>query len=217
MVNLAIGTSYLKDVAHCYEKLQMFDQAEQCYEIILEHDRSSADVQFQLTSMFILADMPERASGQLTKFRNLRADSIHSLEKKSRQFGSVPTSTANSQAGSFSHLTLSTDRQTSKRKVLKITTQPKEPLASLHDLDESWLQMKLAKERLRRDPLASWTEWMNNARIVTDNFKSQPSFFPAERNTRFSGYRKESGKSSVREAAILQQRIDDPGERAMGL
>ena len=215
--DLAIGRSYLQDIAHCYEELRMFDQAEQCYEIILEHDASNADIRLHLTNMFELAGMPERASEQLTKFGNSEAGGHRSLSKAYYHSKRLPVSTAKKEAVSSSRLTLAAYRQTSRRKINQAMHEPRESLAFLHDLDESWLQMKIAKERFRRDSSTSWDSWMDEARIVTDNFKAQPAFFPTERNTRFSGYRKEAGRSSLHIATQSHPAEDDVDAYALGL
>ena len=206
MVNLAVGRPYFQNMAHCYEELQMFDKAELCYELILEHDASSTDIRLHLTNMLEVAGLPERVSKQLAKFGPAKAGHHLIIMDSKRHPENFAMSTAEMQVPSSSHLTLSTIKG-SKRKAFK-PIEPKESLESLHDLDESWLQMKLAKEGLRQDITSSWSGWMVNAQIVTDNFRSQPSFFPSERNTRFSGYRDGVGKSLLNTAAGLQ-RVDD--------
>ena len=215
MVDLATERPYLQNVAYCYEELQLFDQAERCYELILEHDASKTDVRLHLANMFDIAGMPKRASDQFVKFGQLDTERHQPLVSPKHHLENSPGPTLEVQVPSSSHLTLSTIRKTSRRKAPK-PTQPKESLASLHDLDESWLQMKLAKECLRQDPSLSWNGWMINAKIVTDNFRSQPSFFPSERNTRFSGYRNETGKSSLSTGAAWQRQDDDLEAQNLG-
>ena len=213
MVEIAIERPYLQNVAYCYEELQMFDQAERCYELILEHDGSSSDVRLQLTNMFEVAGIPERADLS-AKFAHLRADRHQPFANPKHHTGNQPTPTLDVHLPSSSQLTLSTIiRKTDRRKPPK-STQPKESLASLHDLDESWSQMKLAKDCLRRNPSLSWNGWMINAEIVTNNFRSQPSFFPSERNNRFSGYRNE--KSTLNAATGWHGKDDYINTQTLG-
>lgn len=183
-------SSYFNDMGLCYRALELYDQAEDCFRIIIKNDKCNTDALFKLATMFENANMPDRAAQYVDEIialkrertqrkRNVRLSSGSILSTPGKPLGlAVPASgqAMLDPSPARKQARLSAVKRVPNRQLLQAQTKDR---IQLH-----YLELRAFKEQYESGSIGDRAEWMETAKVLIDEFSKTKAFFPVRTENR---------------------------------
>lgn len=197
--------SYFSGMASCYRALGLYNEAEDCYQEILQNDDNNLAIRVQLVKMFEDAGMPDR-SFPYTR-REIAKNSRKEMKPRKRArvttkglsvLSSPDTPTASDSFGVTSMLEPPPAPKLAKKSASDRRIQEMEEYG---DLQVLFLEMQVLREKFNRSDESIELKWMRNAKTLVEDFRKRKVFFPLDKHVKFFGYTPEARMKSTRSKA----------------
>ena len=184
---------HLMNMAVCYWETGQYDQAEECYCIVIEKDGSNLTARKELIKLFEDANMPERAAPYRKDLAFRRGKMFRPIQ------GALARPRMHSQ-GASNDPSLSTepnegDFQTLLQVPASAKPKPRKRHHWYYDQEDLGLifdKLRELREKCRSGDTTARTEWMMSVRPQISRFRQVRPLYPHERYTKFFGYSKEA-------------------------
>jgi general transcription factor 3C polypeptide 3 (transcription factor C subunit 4) len=184
-------TSFFAAMAKCYRAVGLVTEAEDCYQTIIEHDEENVDARVQLAKMFEELGMPEQAFTYATEVMLLGRQHMDPSKKVRIATGAAVTEADSTTPTMLSHRTsrpgarkLKTNLSITDKVDLERTRNDTIRILHLHFLE--------LREAMLAGNNDSTLQWLDAARGLILDFKSNKIFFPWDKYIKFQGYSKEA-------------------------
>ena len=195
-----VDSSYLSDLAFCYRKTGFRNEAEECYQSIVDRGDDDTGVRLQIVAMCKEHGASERSSKILEQlslavmYRTTQAEDMGS---------SRGTDAAVNQTTLPSTMLASRSKPTSKASVQERGKRLREQQQREHEresmLYSHFLRLERSTTNARLGDAHARAEWTVAARHLIQDFRSNSIFYPPDKYMRFLGY---SSKARARSAAM---------------
>ena len=196
--------SFFKNMGSCYHNLELFDEAEDSFRIVMENDEDNVEILLKLATMFENADMPNRAEPYVEKIIAMKR--TRALQKGlSRPRKPAKTSTKPLKPTASAPKQAMLDPMAGR----KPDTRPR-TLRRLREaeLDEKiqllYRELLILKQQIEDGESEARNEWMSIAATLIDEFKKRKTFHPAgvEKHRKYSSY---PAKSKARDSEKIER------------
>ncbi|MCJ1479050.1 transcription factor TFIIIC subunit tfc4 [Lambiella insularis] len=189
-------SSYFNDMGLCYRALGLYDEAENCFRVIVDNDNCNTDALLKLATMFENAHLPERAAQYVDKIIALKRERAPNQQSVQRSSGSTLSLRSEPLGPSMSSprqamlhprparkpARVPAAQRLSSRQISRAQTQER---IQLH-----YLELRAFREQYENGASGAKAEWMETAKVLIDDFRRKKAFFPArtDRWTKPSGH-----------------------------
>lgn len=185
--------SHLVNMATCYRETSQYDQAEECYCIVIKKDGSNLTARKELIKMFDDANMPERAASYIKDLAFRRGKKFRPIEGvlgRPRRHSRVVNddSILSTELGDSDIQTLLQTPLSAKPKPRKrhYWHEDQEDLGPVFD------RLRNLRDSYRSGDISARTEWIEIVQPLIPRFRQTRPLYPHERSTKFFGYSKEA-------------------------
>lgn len=186
-------------MAFCYREAGLREEAEDCYQTIVDSGDYSVDIRPQLIAMCKEHNMTERSKELLKQF---------SVAANERLKQSVVTSTAaeddrvvnasNLSATMLAPRPIALTKTNTLGRAKRLLEQEQLERDRESRIYGHFLRLQASVNKSRIGDKAARLEWMSTAKILIQDFRSNSIFYPTDRYMRFLGY---TSEARVRSAA----------------
>lgn len=210
-------SSYLTNMATCYEALGRHTKAIECYRTALVCDSTKADVQLQLAKLCQMLGIPNMIPIEPKKAVSADTSVWHQSKNKETTAIEQAGGSSTTQRSLFAMIAPRTSlrhiKQTATDRLLKGKAKDK-------DSNALYIRMQTLVEQVRKGESDSILKWMAIAKQLVEDFQSERVFFPYDKYMRFFGYTKEARRKSLNSKYESGARADfmtsDPQQMCSG-
>ena len=174
----------------CYHALELYDEAEDSFRVIMENDEDNVEILLKLATMFENADMPHRAEPYIKKIIALkRGRALQKAVSRQRILADAPTKLYKPTASAAKQGML--DPMAGRKPDIRPRTLRRLREAELNEkMQLLYRELQILKQQIEDGDSEARDEWMGLAKTLIDEFKKKKTFYPArvERHRKYSGY-----------------------------
>jgi len=193
-----VNASYLSDMAFCYREAGLREEAEDCYQTIVDSGDYSVDIRPQLITMCKEHSMTERSKKLLKQFSvaaNERLKQSGATSAVAEDDRAVDPNSSSTTMLAPRPIALSKTNSLGRAKRLLEQEQLERDRESR--IYGHFLRLQASVDRSRLGEEAARLEWMSIAKILIQDFRSNSIFYPTDKYMRFLGYTSEARARSA--------------------
>ena len=182
--------SYFRNMGSCYHTLELYDEAEDCFRVVLENDKDNVEILLKLATMFENANMQNRAEPYVEKIIALkRARALQRRVPKRLNPADttlellVPSTSEGKQA--------MLDPLAGRKPDTRPRTLRRLREAEIEEkIQLSYRELLILKQQIEDGESDARAEWMGLAKTLIDDFKRKKTFYSAgvEKHRKYAGY-----------------------------
>lgn len=190
--------SFFMDMAVCYKALNLSAEAEDCYQTVIHNDDDNIEARVQLAKMYEELGMSERAVVYVNEV--IAMGRIEEASKAPKRSKRPKTAAATVTEPSAPTTTNASDpsRQQPRSSASHKEAGEKVKEDRFHML---YSQMQGLSGGLGHGDEQATAEWMELAKILIQDFRSNKVFYPFDKYMRFFGYSKEARTRALKPKA----------------
>jgi len=190
-------TSFFTAMAKCYRAIGLVAEAEDCYQTIIEHDEKNVEARVHLAKMFEELGMPEQAFTYVNEVILLGRQDMEPTKKDSYV---VAAAVADVDSVMPTMLARRISRPGARKPTTSINVAEKEALERTRDNNIRMLHLRLLglQGQMLAGDEESTAQWLDAARSLILDFRSNKLFFPWDKYVKFYGYSKEARRKALK-------------------
>ena len=180
-------TSCFDAMGTCYQALELYDEAEDCYRVVVENEPENIEVYTKMAKMFESAGMLERARPYVSKIGSIRQQLRCSGKQK--DLHTRPTIQAPRRVSEEledgplpNMLEPAPPRKSISRPISNKRVREEENQEQIHLL---FLQAVELREQMQAGEDYVTSEWKGIASLLIESFKKKKAFFPLDKSIRY--------------------------------
>jgi len=193
-----VNASYLSDMAFCYREAGLKEEAEDCYQTIVDSGDYSVDIRPQLIAMCKEHSMTDRSKELLRQFsvaanERFKQSGVDSAAVEDDR----AVNASNSSTTMLAPRPIALSKTNTLGRAKRLLEQEQLERDRESRIYGQFLRLQASADKSRFGEEAARLEWMSTAKILIQDFRSNSIFYPTDRYMRFLGYTTEARARSA--------------------
>ena len=181
--------SYFDAMGTCYQALELYNEAEDCYRIVVENESENIEVYTKMAKMFESAGMLERATRYIDKVGTIRQQLRISGQQQTTQKRPIIKAPGRASEDPQDETVPNLLEPPVARKSASQPSREKRSRAedNREEVRLLFLQQLNLKEQMNDGYVHAKVEWTRTASSLIDSFKKEKAFFPNDKSMKYVG------------------------------
>lgn len=185
-------------MAFCYREAGLREEAEDCYQTIVDSGDYSVDIRPQLIALCKERSMTERSKELLRQFSVAANERFKpSVVASAAAEDDRVVNASNSSTTMLAPRPIALSKTNTLGRAKRLLEQEQLERDRESRIYEHFLRLQASADKSRIGEEAARLEWMSTAKILIQDFRSNSIFYPTDRYMRFLGYTSEARARSA--------------------